>query len=239
MNNLYKTKSVSLSIKDIDTAGRRVKIALSSFGNVDSDGDVILRGAFAKSITERGPETQSNRRIKFLRYHDFEHEIGVFKSLEETHEHLIAIGDLGKSTKGNDAFLDYQDGIITEHSIGFQTIQDKISVREDGIKEIKEVLLWEGSAVTFGANSETPVFSVSKGNHKEYLDTLNTKMNTLIGALKNGKGTDERLIQIEMDLRVIQSKYNSLINYKPSETLNGNEPNNTENNSTQFYKNLI
>lgn len=239
MNKLFQTKSVALSIKDIDSVGRRVKVALSSFGNVDSDGDVILRGAFAKSITERGPETQSNRRVKFLRYHDFEHEIGVWKSLEETHEHLIAIGDLGKSTKGNDAFLDYQDGIITEHSIGFQTIQDKLSIREDGITEIKEVVLWEGSAVTFGSNSETPVLSVSKGNHKEYLETLNTKMNTLIGALKNGKGTDDRLIQIEMDLRVIQSKYNSLINFKPVDPLKEGKPNNTENNQKDFYTNLI
>ena len=239
MNNLYQTKSVNLSVKDIDTAGRRVKVALSSFGNVDSDGDVILRGAFAKSITERGPETQSNRRIKFLRYHDFEHEIGVWKSLEESHDHLIGIGDLGRSTKGNDAFLDYQDGIITEHSIGFQTISDKMSIREDGIKEISELILWEGSSVTFGSNSETGVMEVSKGNHTEYLDKLNTKMNTLIGALKNGKGTDERLIQIEMDLRVIQSKYNSLINSKPIESLKENEPNTTANDGKNFIINLI
>jgi len=240
MSNLFKTKNIGFEIKDIDTVGRRVKVALSRFGNVDSDNDVILRGAFAKSIKERGHESQSNRKIKFLRYHDFEHEIGVWKSLEETSEHLVGIGELGRSTKGNDAFLDYQDGIITEHSIGFQMIQDKLSIREDGITEIKEVVLWEGSAVTFGSNAETPVFSVSKGNQKEYLDTLNLKMNTLIDALRNGKGTDERLQQIEMDLRVVQSKYNSLINIEPANIVTQlvNQPNLKTEQQKQFFINL-
>ena len=209
--NLFQTKNIELSVKDVDTAGRRVKLMLSKFNNIDSDGDVIVKGAFAKSILERGPESTSNRKIKYLRYHDFEHPVGVFKQLEEAADGLIAYGDLGRSTKGNDAFLDYQDGIITEHSIGFQTINDKIEVREDGIQILKELILWEGSAVTFGANAETPMMSVSKGNSVEYLEKLNKKMYGLTNALKNGKGTDERLEVIEMNLRVCQTEYNDVI----------------------------
>ncbi len=228
---MIQFKSIALEVKDIDTAGRRVKVGLSGFGNVDSDGDVINRGAFSKSIQERGPESSTNRKIKMLRYHDFEHEIGVWKSLEETHEHLVGIGDLGRSTKGEDAFLDYQDGIITEHSIGFMLVPDKIQIREDGIRELNEVFLLEGSAVTFGANSETPVFSVSGKDQfsQDYLAKLNNRMDILINSLKNGKGTDERLFTIENQLRVIQKKYNSLINFKPLEddnsTLGIDKPN--------------
>jgi len=236
---MFQTKNISLEIKDIDTAGRRVQVALSKFGNVDSDGDVITRGAFSKSIQERGHESQSNRKIKFLRYHDFEHQIGVFTKLEETADGLLAYGDLGRSTKGNDAFLDYQDGIITEHSIGFQTINDKIEVREDGTQLLKEVILWEGSAVTFGSNSETPVFSVSKGNNTEYLDKLNAKMNGLTNALKNGKGTDERLEAIEMNLRVCQTKYNDVIDSlmvkEPTQVTQEPKPNG----HNDFYLNLL
>ena len=237
--NLFQTKNIDLSVKDVDTAGRRVKIMLSKFNNIDSDGDVIIKGAFAKSIMERGSESQSNRKIKFLRYHDFEHQIGVFTKLEETADGLLAYGDLGRSTKGNDAFLDYQDGIITEHSIGFQTINDKIEVREDGTQLLKEVILWEGSAVTFGSNSETPVFSVSKGNNTEYLDKLNAKMNGLTNALKNGKGTDERLEEIEMNLRVCQTKYNdvikSLMVKEPTQVTQEPKPNG----HNDFYLNLL
>ncbi len=237
--NLFQTKNIDLSVKDVDTAGRRVKILLSKFNNVDSDGDVILKGAFAKSIMERGADSSSNRKIKYLRYHDFEHQIGVFTKLEETHEGLLAYGDLGRSTKGNDAFLDYQDGIITEHSIGFQTINDKIEIREDGTQILKEVILWEGSAVTFGSNSETPLLSVSKGNSKEYLEQLNKKMFGLTNALKNGKGTDERLQEIEMNLRVCQTKYNdvieSLMVKEPSKDTQEPKPNG----HNDFYLNLL
>lgn len=237
--NLFQTKNIDFQIKDIDTAGRRVKMALSRFNNVDSDGDIIVKGAFSKSIQERGPDSQSNRKIKFLRYHDFENQIGVFKQLEETPDYLLAYADLGRSTKGNDAFLDYQDGIITEHSIGFQTINDKIEIRQDGTQILKEVILWEGSAVTFGANSETPLFSVSKGNSEDYLEKLNKKMNGLTNALKNGKGTDERLEAIEMNIRVCQTKYNEVINSlktieptKVTQEIKSNEHN-------DFYLNLL
>ena len=237
--NLFQTKNIELSVKDVDTAGRRVKMALSRFNNVDSDGDIILRGAFAKSIQERGADSTSNRKIKFLRYHDFEHQIGKFISLEESADYLIGYAELGRSTKGNDAFLDYQDGIITEHSIGFQTINDKIEVREDGTQILKEVILWEGSAVTFGANSETPLLSVSKGNSKEYLEQLNKKMNGLTNALKNGKGTDDRLEAIEMNLRVCQTKYNDVINslMKKEPTQVTQEP--KPNGHNDFYLNLL
>ena len=239
MNNLFQTKNISFEIKDLDTAGRRVQFAAASFGNVDSDNDVISKGAFAKSISERGPGSTSNRKIKFLRYHDFEHEIGLIKSLEETHDHLVVTADLGRSTKGNDAFLDYQDGIITEHSIGFMLVNDKINIMDSGVRELKEVNLMECSAVTFGANSETPVFNVSKGNETEYLEKLNNQVNGYLNALKNGKGTDERLEQIENNLRVCQLKYNNLINSlkegKPSNDTNPIKPNEAK----EFYLNLL
>jgi len=241
MNGLFNTKNLELELKDIDSVSRRVTVALSKFNNLDSDNDVILMGAFTKSILERGPESTSNRKIKALRYHDFEHEIGRWIKLEETHDYLIGQMQLGRSTKGDDALLDYEDGIITEHSIGFNLVQDKVSIREDGIREIKEVVLWEGSAVTFGANSETPVFSVGKSQfNQDYLDRLNVKMSNLISGIKNGKGTDERLMTLESQLRVIQSKYNSLINFEPktddTDSLNVHEPNPIINNQLSITK---
>jgi HK97 family phage prohead protease len=236
--SLFQTKNIELSVKDVDTAGRRVKIMLSKFDNVDSDGDVIVKGAFSKSIKERGPDAQSNRKIKFLRYHDFEHQIGIFTKLEESADGLLAYADLGRSTKGEDAFLDYQDGLITEHSIGFQTISDKIEYR-DGYQVLKEVILWEGSAVTFGANSETPLFTVSKGNGKDYLEKLNKKMNGLTSALKNGKGTDERLEEIEMNLRVCQTKYNEVINSLITKEPTKVTPEVKSDEHKDFYLNLL
>jgi len=242
----YETKSAELSVKDVDIKTRRVKVMLSSFDNVDSDGDVIRKGAFSKSIMERGNDSTSNRKIAFLRHHDWEHQIGKFISLEETNDGLVAYAELGHSTKGNDALLDYQDGIIREHSIGFNYVQDKMTMigTEDApIWEIKEVVLWEGSAVTFGASSLTPTLDVSKGNKTDLLERVNTKMSSLMGALKNGKGTDERLYEIEMALKVCQQQYNSLITIEPVAKITPEiiEPNIITNELLikQFYLNLL
>lgn len=242
MELFQTTKSLSLTVKDLDTVGRRVKVAFSKFGNIDSDNDVIPKGAFAKSIQERGPGSEGNRKIQFLRHHDFEHQIGKMIHLEETNEFLIGIADLGRSTKGEDAFLDYQDGIIIEHSIGFFTIPDRTEILEDGTRILKEVVLLEGSAVTFGSNSDTPTFEVSKGNKIEYLDKLNLKMIGLINGLKNGLGTDERLYNMECALKVCQSQYNSLITFAPSaDTQEHRAEFNTESktDSKNFYLNTF
>lgn len=237
----YETKHLSFEVKDVDAQTRRVKIALASFNNVDSDRDVIRKGAFAKSILERGPESASNRKIAHLRYHDWEHPIGKFISLEETDNHLVAVSQMGNSTKGNDAFLDYQDGIIMEHSIGFQYLPDKMQLNGEGDTaywDIKEVILWEGSAVTFGANSLTPTLDVSKGNKKELLDLINKEMNAYIKALKEGKGTDERLYSIEMGLKVCQEKYNEIINFVPVEKKPETNPDKKDS-QKQFFLGLL
>ena len=243
-NKLYSVKR-GIEVKDLDIQTRRVKIMLSNFDTLDSDSDIIRKGAFAKSIQERGPASTGNRKIAFLRYHDWEHPIGKFVHLEETNEGLIGEAELGRSAKGDAAMLDYQDGIINEHSIGFNYIEDKTQLIERGdasFWEIKEVQLWEGSAVTFGANSLTPTLDVSKGNHLEVIDKVNKKMNGLINALKNGKGTDERLFEIEMALKVCQQQYNSLVNFEPSsEDTQKDEPKieETKQDAKQFYLNLL
>lgn len=248
IENQYKVKTLGLEVKDIDVQTRRVKVALSAFNNIDSDGDIIRFGAFKKSIEERGPDSNSSRKIAFLRHHDWEHQLGSWQSLEETHDHLIGVADLGRNQKAVDAMLDYQDGLINEHSIGFNFITDKMNAIDVGgqmVMESTEVFLWEGSAVLFGANALTPTLDVSKGNHTEILDTINKQMEGLIAALKHGKGSDERLFAYEMQLKVIQEKYNSLINMKqPVEDTTGDiiKPNQKEttlnNDLLNFYNNL-
>ena len=81
-------------------------------------------------------------------------------------------------------------------------VQDKINFLDSGVRELNEVILMEGSAVTFGANPETGVFNVSKDDFSpEYLEKLNKKMNGYINALKNPNRTDENLEQIENNLK--------------------------------------
>lgn len=220
-NKGYQTKQ-SLEIKDMDSTTRTVAVYLAKFDNIDSDLDMIVQGAFKKSIQERGPESPSNRKIAFLRHHDWMWQIGKFTKLEEDANGLLAYGQLGTSTQGEDAWRDYEDSIIREHSIGFQYIGDKTKWIEDvtqpmgGYWMISEVKLWEGSAVTFGANDLTNVVEVMKSEDKiSEIDKTSDELNTVIKAIANGKGTDERLYQLEMKANVLSAKLKLLASVEP------------------------
>ena len=219
--NQYQTKNAT-EIKDIDSENRSVAIYLSKFDVIDSDFDVIKRGAFTKSIREHGVDSPSNRKIAFLRHHDWMQQIGKFTRLEEDNVGLFAIGYLGNSTAGNDAWNDYNDGIIREHSIGFRYIADKIKFIEDasieigGFYQINELQLWEGSAVTFGANDQTNVVEIMKSENKhEHIQRINDQIETITKSLVNGKGSDERLFEMEMQLKRLNSQLVSLAIHEP------------------------
>ena len=236
-NNNYRCKNFLFQLSDLDEGTRQVKGYFSTFDNLDSDGDVIRQGAFSKSITESGPNATGNRRIAHLRDHDFTHQIGRLDELGEDTKGLYFVSTLGRSTKGSDALADYQDGIIREHSIGFQYIADKMDYvepsdskfdSERGHFEIREVKLWEGSAVTFGANELTPVVDVAKGLNSTdmKLKRIQELTETLENALKNGKGTDERLENIEQMFAQLKQLQNSLELKQPSikDTVKEDEP---------------
>jgi len=237
--NIYGVKSIKFELKDFDSGSRKVSGYFASFDTIDSDNDIIRKGAFSKSIQERGPQSQGNRKIAHLRHHEWEHQIGNLLELKEDDKGLFFVSQLGRSTQGNDALLDYQDGIIKEHSIGFNYVSDKLiwvedtTMPGDGYWEVTEVKLWEGSAVTFGANEFTPVVDVAKGlTKKDHLAKLNEEFDTIVLSLVNGKGTDERLHALEMRLKVVQQKMNSLVNLEPTtkDTLKKSKPTNTNSN---------
>jgi HK97 family phage prohead protease len=231
-NNLYSTKG-SFELKDMDNDAREVAFYLSKFDVIDSDFDNIRRGAFKKSIEERGPNSPGNRKIAFLWSHNWDVPIGTFKELSEDENGLFAVAQLSTSTAGSDAMQNYIDGVIREHSIGFQYIKDKMKFIETdetpigGFWDIAEVKLFEGSAVTFGANEYTNVVSVTKTEEKTELVTKITgEMDLIIKALSRGQGTDERLHSLEMNLKYLTGRLALLANVEPFNVkhLNENKP---------------
>lgn len=209
----YQIKGENTSIKDLSLDKKEVAIYLAHFGNIDSDNDLIVKGAFKKSLQERGVDSTSNRKIAFLRYHDWEKPIGKFTKLEEDDNGLFAVAKLSDTTLGKDALIDYEEGIIREHSIGFKYIQDKIKWVEDATKEmggywlISEVALWEGSAVTFGANEMTPVLSVGKSeNKRDKIKEVSKELEHTIKSIVKGQGTDERLYNLEMKAKFLNAQ---------------------------------
>ena len=219
-NNIYNIKE-SLELKDVDTGSRQVALYLSKFDNIDSDNDIIRKGAFKKSIKERGVSSRSNRKIAFLRHHDWEKQIGKFVELAEDEFGLYAVGQLGRSTMGDDALKDYEDGIIKEHSIGFQYIEDKMkwiddtTIPSNGFFEVKELKLWEGSAVTFGSNDMCNVVGMKGQDKTDHIEKITSQLNICIKALSSGGGTDERLHEIEMKVKYLNSQLVLLATNEP------------------------
>jgi len=250
LTDSYSCKNYGTEIEDVDDKEGIVKGYFASFDSIDADDDIIRKGAFKKSIKEHGVESTSNRKIAHLRNHDWDRQIGKILELYEDEKGLVFVSKLGRSTEGKDAILDYQDGILREHSIGFNYVADKVKFVEDsqykkeGHYEITEVKLWEGSGVTFGSNSLTPVLEVSKstGDINPVLEKIKHMEEAFLKALKNGKGTDDRLSTIEARFKQIQQLKDSLITEKSSikETLDVKKSNDTtEAERRELFLNLL
>lgn len=211
-------KNCNLDIKMVDNSDRIVKGYFSSFGNVDSDGDIIAKGAFAKSIMEHGVGTSANRKIAHLLYHNVNRPIGNLITLKEDEVGLYFESKIGTHTDGEDALRMYKELIIKEHSIGFNIIQDKTSIDDNGVRTIKEVQLWEGSAVVFGANSLTPNLTQAKSQEdiNKIEDQIDERFEVFVKALRDGNYQEKYNHLWEVELRQLKELSKSLKRFEPS-----------------------
>lgn len=161
----------SLEIED----ERTVKSIFSVMGNVDSYNDVIMPGAYKKTIKERLPLGD----IKVLWNHDgFEPPIATPQLLKELAKDELppalrkrfpeATGALyGEvrfldTPRGNEVLSGIKSGAITQNSIGFDAVKwdEEVGKGEPGTfakrqRTIKEIRLWDISPVNWGANEAT------------------------------------------------------------------------------------
>ena len=187
-------KHLGIELKDLDDKGQ-VAFYFSKFDVKDSDGDIVVKGAFQKT-------SQSLKRIKFFYNHNLYQVPGRLKEINEDDTGGWAVADLAlKTNLGKDVYEQYKAGIITEHSYGY----DVINSTQDKEKEaqiIKEVKLYELSALTaWGANEFTdPIYVKSEKYLKELLSIKEYDENlikeiknvvTYLESLKAGAESDE------------------------------------------------
>lgn len=213
----FSVKS-NFELKDADEKTGIVTGYCSIFGNIDSDNDMIMPGAFAKTIQERGPGS-AKPRIKHLWQHDSWQPVGVPTVLIEDDKGLYFETQFGKDQFSQDKLQQHIDKIITELSIGYNTIKREDVMDEGGNIEHRKLLelkLWEYSSVTWGANSLTEVTS-AKGESAEILASLLKRIDALNKALKNGKYTDESCESFESEIEKIKSIIKSLEIKEPTQ----------------------
>jgi len=180
----YEVKKCPLKLKDLDTKQGIVTGYLSVFGNKDSDGDIMVKGAYARSLSQRGP--QGTDEIYHALQHDHKQLPGKFKVLKEDNHGLYFESKLSKSTLGRDTLIMYEEGIYREHSVGFMTLQDDINkgtYDEKVGNRIYEVKFIEGSTVTSGANSLAKITGIKSDSQiQNYFSRLNDEQ--LVKALE-------------------------------------------------------
>lgn len=188
-----KSKSYKYEVQDVNEKGI-VTIAISKFNNIDSYGDIVRKGAFAKTFKEGG------NRIKHVLDHELRYQsvVGLPLKMYETDSHAIVESVLNLDLqKAKDLFSNYKffqaNGRTLEHSYMYETIKRNENKDIKG-EDISELKMYEYSTVALGANEHTPLIDIK--SLKSTKDII-ASIKQLTEHLKKGDITTEHGIEIE------------------------------------------
>jgi len=200
MKDIYSYKDFAISdpiqIKDVDGRKGIVTGYFANFDSLDSDGDIIMKGAFTKTIAATGPQS-AKPRIKHLLNHDPSQPLGVITMLKEDNKGLYYESKLGSHSLGVDFVKMVESDLIKEHSIGYQVKKfSQVTPWDeykdgDTLRELTELKLWEGSSLTaWGANSNTPLTGLKSSIE---INKLLNKAEAIEKFCRDSKATDETI----------------------------------------------
>lgn len=145
-----------LEIKALDESGAITGYG-SVFGNRDSYGDIVVAGAFKRSLAEH---KRNKSRPKMFWQHDPSQPIGSWQEVAEDDTGLLMSGQLNMDVqKGREAYALLKAGDIDGLSIGYRVVK-AIDDEAQGVTLLKELTLLEVSVVSFPANTSATVSAV-------------------------------------------------------------------------------
>lgn len=148
----------------------------SVFGLTDSQRDVILRGAFTRTLSQRRTP------VRLLWQHQLAEPIGEIEILrEDAHGLYVRARLMLELTRAREAYRLLRSKVVTGLSIGYTPLRFRFD-RNRRVRVIQEVALWEVSIVTFPAN-EAAQITVVKAAPPEALAAALTRMHRALAAL--------------------------------------------------------
>jgi HK97 family phage prohead protease len=189
-------KQTSIGLEDIDESNGIVKGYGSVFNNIDSDNDIILAGAYTKTLQENGS------RVRYCNQHRIDQPLGKFTELREDGNGLYFVAEIPKTRLGEDVLLLMKNGVINENSVGIMPIVK--SFRQDGVRELKEVKLYEISCVTLAAN---PLALITDAKGEIDQELLAKRFDVLAKMIKKENVSDELGYAIESELMKLKSLF--------------------------------
>lgn len=161
-----KHRQVPFKVKAVDDKKGAIKGYGSVFNNADQYRDVVMPGAFQKSLAQYKANDESP---VMLWQHNSDQPIGVWTDMEEDDtglavEGMLLIDDVAQAAE---SYALLKAGAIKGMSIGYNVPDG--GMEYDGktnVWKLNQVDLWEISIVTFPANTEASVTNI-----KSILDT--------------------------------------------------------------------
>lgn len=159
----------------------------SVFGNIDDGGDVMVPGAFKRTLAEQGD------RILLHYNHKWDDlPLGPILSIEEVGEGLKVHGRISDTVLGRDVLTLMRDKALKEMSIGYAAKDFKY---EGDIRYLLDVDLFEASIVNMAMNREAVVAAV-KSAYKAVCapetDPLEEFLDDIDEALTVGETPDQK-----------------------------------------------
>lgn len=149
-------KFTNVALDDVEPDGSFSGYA-SLFGRVDLGRDVVERGAFSRSLAERGAAG-----VRMLFQHDPNQPIGAWTEIREDGRGLFVRGRLTPGVAKSREVLELmRGGALDGLSIGFRTVRARSE--PSGVRRILEADLWEISVVTFPMLPGARVESIKGG----------------------------------------------------------------------------
>lgn len=150
MKPTRQRKAFAFELKSSADDGTFVGVA-STYGNKDLGGDIVDKGAFTKTLSERGAT------VPILWQHDPTIVLGK-GVLTDTPQGLQIAGKLTLAVeKALECHALMKDDVINGLSIGYEVVKQK---HADGARHLQELKLFEVSVVTFPMNEDAQVASV-------------------------------------------------------------------------------
>jgi HK97 family phage prohead protease len=148
------------------------------FGNMDSQGDMILKGAYAETLAEA--KTSGQWPALLAQHGGFEAAsnmpLGTWLDMREDDHGLFVAGKFADTPRGQEAYTLLKmkpRPAITGLSIGYTPIEwENRAKPEDPRRKLKKIKLWEVSLVTFPANDKARVLAVKSRSVAEMEEEL-------------------------------------------------------------------
>jgi len=158
-------------VKQEERNGQKIGIVkgLGSTFDLDRGNDIVMPGAFVDTIARH---KQNNRPVRMLFSHFSQNLIGGFpiSKVMETERGLEVEGEINllKGHMGEWVYSLAQQGVLSDFSIGFKTLDDEW---KDGVRLIKKLELYEISLVSEPMNENARVTSVKdlSGENRDIL----------------------------------------------------------------------